>query len=380
LGWYNHTLMDYRYLKDESYYIDLYDLHTIEECLDYYWGLKKGIEEKRSEIKDLTPQEFDKESHKAISYAINVIKGERYRHKAETVSKWMDRDRQAQEKYDNALSPQGIRCKECYSVTTVTSKDLLNAYDENSQVLFMFGCTKCNKRQALYEDGREWHYEASKCPKCNHSLTSKTSRRKKDVLVFTYSCSNCSYRKTDIEDFSKSKKEREEKEAKDKKLLTEYRSTFCYNDEQGRSYIRSMDGISSFIKEKKEKEQNKDLYDKVAKIKKLTVAELEKLLTSVLEKAEYKRLELSKPEFERQIIVRFTIQDAKRSRNQYDSVYTLKKSIKNALIDTNWRLMSEAPSYKLGYLQGRLKGYETEEDLIMLVQKDVKKHKSGNGA
>lgn len=51
------------YLKGDQYYIDLYDLHTIEECLDWYKSLKKGMGEKKGGIKDLTPKEFDEQAH-----------------------------------------------------------------------------------------------------------------------------------------------------------------------------------------------------------------------------------------------------------------------------------------------------------------------------
>jgi hypothetical protein len=42
------------------------------------------------------------------------------------------------------------------------------------------------------------------------------------------------------------------------------------------------------------------------------------------------------------------------------------------LAGTNWRLMSEGVTDRLGYLQGRLKAYETEEDLLELVKKQTK--------
>ena len=45
---------------------------------------------------------------------------------------------------------------------------------------------------------------------------------------------------------------------------------------------------------------------------------------------------------------------------------TLKKLIKEALADTNWRLMSDGIHYRLGYLSGNLKAYEQEEDLFEL--------------
>ncbi|HET7320221.1 MAG TPA: hypothetical protein VFI84_01380, partial [Candidatus Saccharimonadales bacterium] len=56
----------------------------------------------------------------------------------------------------------------------------------------------------------------------------------------------------------------------------------------------------------------------------------------------------------------------------YTSRYTLKKTIQKALTDTNWRLMSDGISYRLGYLNGRLRAYEKEEDLVELVKRDKK--------
>lgn len=37
-----------RYLNDEQHYIDRYDLHTIEECLDVYWAIKNKATEDKS--------------------------------------------------------------------------------------------------------------------------------------------------------------------------------------------------------------------------------------------------------------------------------------------------------------------------------------------
>lgn len=54
-------------------------------------------------------------------------------------------------------------------------------------------------------------------------------------------------------------------------------------------------------------------------------------------------------------------------RKEYDSTNKLKKLIKVALEETNWRLMTDGIHYRLGILTGRLKAYEREEDLVKLV-------------
>lgn len=68
----------------------------------------------------------------------------------------------------------------------------------------------------------------------------------------------------------------------------------------------------------------------------------------------------------------FTAQDADSSRKENDSVHKLQRIIKRTLEGTNWRLMSEGAHYRLGYLSGKLKGYEHEEDLLQLVKKREK--------
>jgi len=53
----------------------------------------------------------------------------------------------------------------------------------------------------------------------------------------------------------------------------------------------------------------------------------------------------------------------------------LKKLVDRALSDTNWRLMSDGISYRLGYLNGRLRAYEREDDLKTLVEQNIRSGK-----
>lgn len=69
------------------------------------------------------------------------------------------------------------------------------------------------------------------------------------------------------------------------------------------------------------------------------------------------------------VFVGFSCLDSKSDREDYDSRKTLKKLVDEVLVDTNWRLMSDGISYRLGYLNGRLRAYEREEDLKGLVVK-----------
>ena len=128
--------------------------------------------------------------------------------------------------------------------------------------------------------------------------------------------------------------------------------------------------LTMLVKSWEERDKNKELYEKLAKIKKLTVAQLQKLLAPVLKKQGYIRLEFSKPELKKNVIINFTVQDNKDNRGEYDSRIQLQRIIKKVLENTNWRLMGGGINYRLGILSGRLKGSENDKVLVKLIGKN----------
>ena len=46
---------------------------------------------------------------------------------------------------------------------------------------------------------------------------------------------------------------------------------------------------------------------------------------------------------------------------------------KKSLKDTNWRVVKQNLSYRLGFISGKPKGYETEGDLLKLIGKEKPK-------
>lgn len=363
-----------KYLKDQSYYNDLYDLHTIETCLEYYWGLRNDLEKHRNDdgFKKYTKKQFDKDANRTVSYFVNTIKIERYRHKKETIQKWMDEDRQRQEKFDNAIEPKGIVCPQCDSLMLSTIKDLDDRLSKPMRVLFFSECPSCKKRKGVYDDGSNYVSKPPRCPKCNHEAK-VTYKKKGNILTWTTTCSSCGYKETNKDDSDKWEADRKRKEERDKKLLEQCREEFCYSDEVGQRVVWDFDQLKVLVDRLKEREEHKKEYDAAASIKKLTVVELEKLLNNTVKPQGYIRLELSKPEFGRQLVVGFTVQDSNTSRQGYDSRNGFRKLVQGALADTNWRLMSEGVTYRLGYLQGRLKAFETEEDLLSLIKRKKKR-------
>ncbi len=140
------------------------------------------------------------------------------------------------------------------------------------------------------------------------------------------------------------------------------------SEREGQEYLESEAKLKHLSGWMKELEGKKKIEKVISKIKKLPIAKLKKLLIPKLEKQEYIKLEFSKPEMSRDVIVEFTVQDNKEDREEYDSRSQLKKLLKQILEKTNWRLMSEGIYYRLGILTGRLRGYENDEDLLKLVK------------
>ncbi|MFC1711178.1 hypothetical protein ACFLZ1_01185 [Patescibacteria group bacterium] len=352
-------------MKEEQYYFDLYDLITIKDCL-------RSAE---SAIK-VPPQKPKGSKIKAISLTIDLftyyIKGQRYAERMATVNEWMARDREKEEKVKHALTPENILCNFCSSEMNMTMKHLDH---ENGRVMFWFECPDCNKRKAIFDNGEEYKSKPNLCPKCS-SEVKETFKKKGEVLTTTIICSSCKYKTKEIMDFEKDRKEWEKEKKQDRKLLEKYRSKYCMTDQEGQAYIHhieSMKQLSAMMKEAEEKKKD-PAYKKARSVKKLKVNELKNKLSRVLAKEKYVNLLFGKPEIERFVVIPFTLEDSDNKREEYDSRNKCRRIIIAALEKTNWRLMSEGIDYRLGYLTGRLKGYESEEDLAGLFKDKVKQN------
>jgi hypothetical protein len=347
------------YLKEEQYYSGLYDLFTIKQCL----------RSSESAIK-VPPQKMKGSRVKAMSLVIDLftyyVKGDRYKNKSETVREWMTKDREKDEKIEHASMPRDVYCNFCSSKMITTGKDL---YLDELKVMFWFECPACKKRKAIFENGKEYRPEPNRCPECTTELQ-ETFERKGDVLTTHILCPSCNYKANEVMDFEKDRKEWAEKQRKDRELLEKYRFKFCMTDKEGQEYVLGVEQMKQLFDHLKENEakQKDPAYKKVLKIKKLKVNDLRKKLDEVLAKEKYANLRFDKPQMDRFVIIPFTVEDANEKREEYDSRTACIRIIRKSLSNSNWKLMSEGVNYRLGYLSGRLKGYEREEDLVEMVR------------
>ncbi len=353
----------YHHLKDETYYSEMYDRLTIEECRR--WENQnvdklKSVQDKKPEMAALKKSYTSKV---VIPVALCFLKGERYREKAQTIREWIVRDRARDEKETNAMAPRGIRCLGCSTLMEEENRTLHTDLDDSKdKVLFFFKCPHCHKPRAFWESGEEWEYHNS-CPKCKTDMKSVDSRNG-NLITSTYTCPNCQHEESRNLDLD------EKKEEKIDPNFEVDRKKYCMTEKEGQEYVMGVEQLKHVTDLLKDHEENKDIYEALAKIKRLTIAELQKLLSSLIENAGYIKFELGKPEISRDVVIEFNAQDNKPDRAEHASKYDLQKIVKKALGNTNWRLMSDGISYRLGFLTGRLRGVEGKENLINLVKRE----------
>lgn len=353
------------YLEDRQEYIDRYDLDTIEDCIKWYQNLKSSFlkHRKEKEFKKYTDEEFNEEVDKVLNRFMLVIKTQWFKEKEKTITKWMNEDKKLQDEQDNTPTPKGINCLVCGKEMELISKDLQNVYEKEPYMLFMFECKKCNKRRAVNEDGSEWIYKKPKCPKCKSILKNEV-KHDGDILTFIDTCPKCDYKKVDVSDHKKWKEEQEIKEKRNKELLEKFREECCYSEEKGKEMVE-LSEILSFAHEVREFEASKyddPTFEKSVNINKVGIVEVENILKEILEKEKYIKFSTDKPEIDRYVFLPFSFQDSDSLRSRKNNLSDLEKLIKNKLEGTNWRLLSGSLMNRLGFITGKLKGYEHEED------------------
>jgi len=290
-----------------------------------------------------------------------------YENKEKTVNEWMESGRRKDELYENAVSPRDVRCLHCSNLISLKSKILYNHTDEDDRVLFMYTCpNKCLPNRAFYDNGEEYQSKPNLCPKCNSYLKREQERVEGKKIITTDICHECDYKNIDEYELSS------EKEEKPDLNYERDKERFCLSGQRLADNLeerRRHQGIGELVNSWKEKEEHKEDYDAVDNLKKLTITQLEEVIKDASEKEGYVNLRFENPDMGKDMVVPFLINDSKPDRKDRSSSLELQRIIKNTLQDTNWRLMSDGISYRLGILTGRLRAYEHEEDLLKLIRK-----------
>jgi transposase-like protein len=302
-----------------------------------------------------------------------LLAGERWEHRESGIKELMGEGGDEADQIEQARLTKEPACKHCRKTgLRIISKDLMYRGPDYDQklVIIMLECPHCKKRSAVWEDDRPYESPKAYCEKCKTEMGKKTSRRN-EVVTDTFLCPKCG-------NTFKEKLDLRITEEKPDKYWEVDKARFLLDEKRGREYIEErqhlgdLESIKTLLDSSKEHEEHKELYDAVAALKRVNIGQLQETLQAVVEKVGYTELRFEKPEMGKDVIIGFSCLDGRAERAEYDSRITLKKTVVKRLNATNWRLMSDGISYRLGYLTGRLRAYDREEDMLRLVGKDTK--------
>lgn len=365
----------YTYLKDRKHYEERYDLATIEKCRTgerivnlSFIEIEKKLPKK--ELQEKTPGWYLLYSQLYFLY-VEAVAAFRAENKDATIEKWMDEDRKRDDRIDKATLSAGIYCRSCGKDMNLVSKDYMHRDGQkDDDILFMLDCTHCNKRQAYWQDGTLWEGAKHECEKCGGSTVSKHTK-KNDLLTWTETCKMCKHVKTDSMDLSS----RNEPKEVDPYLELDLKrfvfdSSMMFNFSQKVSHFERM---AKLHESTEDKIKLPDVYDGIKQVKRLKIAQLKEILEPIYAKNGYSDFKFGEPRIGREVSIEFSCLDTIDDREEYQSKKILQKAIEKILEDTNWRLMSAGLSYRIGYVTGSLRAYETDEDIKKLVEQRMKK-------
>lgn len=351
----NYTMEKYR--KPDKYYIDRYDRTTIRELKQLEAKESAELQEvidiwKRFEIEIRHKMDFMSYKNTAISRA---------RNREKTIREWMMTDEQQDRLIAQYTLPTGIPCDTCKTAMQFCN----HFFDVHSiPLLFVFECPAGHApRKAIYPNGHEYVFPRPTCSKCSCEVT-RESYKQDNVLYTTTVCSMCGSVEKDELDLNFIPEQ-------ELAVTEDDRQKYCLSFFKDRTFIEDLEAINDVVKwldREKEGNQLKEYYE-IDKIEKLTIPILESRLQKVIENEGFIKLCFDRPEMKTWTVVPFNFQDP-TDRDDKKSIKAATVCIKEILLSTNWRLVGSL-DYRLGFLTGKLKAYESEEDLMKLA-KEIK--------
>lgn len=367
------------HLKEREYYEDLYDSFTVDTCRFMRFSDKDIPDE------EFLGQDLSEDQIKALkdikSGWIDVAReigtfcyaAERYKDKSETIDEWIKKDREKDERLAKLEPPRHVRCRECLSTNLrLESKEEYwgNHINTQERLLCMYICVECETRSAFFDNGEAFKVKETRCPECQANKPSHVTKVAKHKYTITYTCSSCSHIWKEVMDFTPDPpKPADPNYIEDRKL-------YCYSDKL-LNYVETTRRIVPLRKElgihdDKPQETLDPHKAEIDAIVRLTIGQVMDRLKPVLTKQGYNDFQLGQPEMGKQVVVPFNVIEG-NDRNDDESRSSLYKLISKQLDDSNWRLVRSSLTYRMGYLTGKLKGYESNDDLRALVEKKARK-------
>lgn len=349
-----------KYRRPDQYYIDKYDRMTIEEL--------KELEAKESaELASVSdPQELWKieVSHSMDFRSFKNRAIANARNRETIVRKWMADDERQDRLVATHSLPKNVTCNTCGSAMQFS----VHFFDFSGiPLLFVFECSQGHApRKTIYPNGQDFVYPRPTCKQCGFEVI-RESHKENNTLYTITTCSMCgAVEKDELTLIIAPKPELP--------ISEEDRRKYCLSFFNAHTFYEDLETFANLfetIEEGKKEQQLKEFYA-VDKIEKLTIPMLETRLQKVIENAGFIKLTFDRPELKTWTVVPFNLQDPS-DRDNKKSIKVATTCIQENLHTSNWRLAGNI-DYRLGYLTGKLKAYERDEDLLKLA-KEIKEGK-----
>jgi hypothetical protein len=330
-----------KYRKSDQYYIDEYDRIIISELKEKEQSLKKAQED----LKDDSPEA---DVNKAIALSLNYSEhGIRARNKKDAINRWVERDEKKDKLLENYPPPPEPYCTDCNDYMILFDHEFIN-----DDLLFIFSCGKGTKHnQVLHANGEPYIVPPKLCPYCNSEINT-TVKKSKHKITATENCSKCTWSTKHIIDLKETSKE------KIQPINEDDRKKYCTDFKGKKSFIEQLEALASITLDD---EPNYNF----SNIEKINLPQVEERLTKAIQSKGYIKLQFDQPKITGNVMVKFSVQDP-TERMMEKSIKVLKKTIVDELFPTNWRLMSTEINYRLGFLDGQIKGADLREDLAKI--------------
>ena len=344
-----------QYIQPDQYYIDNFDRVTIKELKELEKFLPEGFNidspYNSSQIFTLMGSENKEVSNfffRGFSRA-NIRK--------DVIEAGKSGDLLKDKLIKNYPAPTHVYCNKCNDLMKFDTYLFKDTFEE--QILFAFSCSKHSPRKVVYPNGREYCFKEKKCKHCTGRISSKTET-KGSLLVFTDTCQSCG----EVEIIELDNAEEDELP-----ITEEERIKYCLQFLSVSHFFEDLEAIAKVAEHFEEKDAEKRIKKQyeVDKIKMINVPALDTIIKKETEQHSYTKFEFIKTDLTKFAMLTFTVLDP-ANRDKKESLKQISTILDKTLFETNWRLVSTSLDYRLGIVTGRIRAYETEDDLLKLAK------------
>jgi len=343
-------------LKEPSEYERQYDTFIIKRFLDRKKASTESVsdDEKEKALRDFTRE-----------LMLYFDKGEEWKAKRSTIEKWMDRDRRLDELYNNAQAPVGIYCTTCGDELEMNLKTPAEK-DGKDDVLFFYRCSKKHRGRAFYSVGAAYISKPSLCVECGEDTLVSESGRDNDALTIIDTCTACGH----VDSFTFDS----DPEFTDEEFES-LRAKYCLSDEEGEQYLdmlSSMEDMKKLQEQIQDREDTQAMYALIESIQRISVPQFKESMVKLMEDAAFSNIHFDDPVMKGDVQLKLYADDS-TTANAYDREKSITKLIRKELAHTNWKLMNDGVSFRMGVFTIRFRGFDNEDDVKKLVEIRLKR-------